>query len=79
MKPDQRTLFIHSPSGHIDTELYFQYIRHIEPFLCKRRPIAIFQDNLSCHENLDLVEFCLKKYTSIQFTVQELTPGPTFG
>ena len=55
------TLYSNSASGHIDTELYLQYIRHIEPFLCRRRPLAIFQDNLSCHENLDLVEFCLEK------------------
>ena len=54
-------LYSHSDSGHIDTELYIQYIKHIEPFLCKRRPVAIFQDNLSCHENLELVEFCVSK------------------
>ena len=54
-------LYSSSDSGHIDTELYAGYIRHIEPYLCKKRPIAIFQDNLSCHENLELVEFCVEK------------------
>ena len=54
-------LYSSSDSGHIDTELYTQYIKHIKPFLCKRRPVAIFQDNLSSHESLELVEFCVEK------------------
>ena len=54
-------IYSQSESGHIDAELYTQYIRHIEPFLGERRPIAIFQDNLSCHNNDELIDFCLSK------------------
>ena len=50
-----------SGSGHIDTELYFTYIKHIEPFLNQDRPIVILQDNHSSHENPELIEFCMSK------------------
>ena len=55
------TLYSQSESGHTDTELYLDYIRHLEPFLCPQRPVVIFQDNLGAHENLELVRFCISK------------------
>ena len=54
-------LYTESESGHIDSELYIQYIKHIEPFLGRTRPVVIFQDNAGCHENLELIEFCIDK------------------
>ena len=53
-------IYISTDSGHMDTERYIQYITHIEPFLNRNRPVVIFQDNLSSHENYDLVEFCVR-------------------
>ena len=40
---------------------YLKYFRHLEPYLCKDRPIVIFQDNLFAHESPELVEFCYDK------------------
>ena len=54
-------IYSSSESGHIDTELYTQYVCHLEPFLGPNRPVAIFQDNLSCHDNPELIDFCLEK------------------
>ena len=54
-------LYSQSASGHTDTTLYFNYIKHIEPFLSPERPVVIFQDNLGAHENLELIQFCLSK------------------
>lgn len=56
-----KALYNVTESGHVDTQLYLQYIQHIEPSLSSKRPVVIFQDNLSAHESLQLVEFCVSK------------------
>ena len=48
-------------SGHIDVDSYITYVKHLEPMLCKDRPVVIFQDNLFAHESPELVEFCFAK------------------
>ena len=50
-----------SDTGHIDSEMYFRYIVHIEPYLNECRPVIIFQDNLAAHCTDELVEFCVSK------------------
>ena len=50
-----------SESGHINADLYLKYLIHIEPHLNKDRPVVIFQDNLSCHGNDEVVKFCVSK------------------
>lgn len=57
----ENALYSSSDSGHITSELYLDYIVHLEKFLCRDRPVVIFQDNLSCHDSDGLVEFCLLK------------------
>ena len=37
------------------------YIKHIEKHLNQERPIVILQDNHSCHENGELIDFCISK------------------
>ena len=49
-----------SETGHINSDLYFEYIKHLEPFLNPVRPVVIFQDNLICHENFELATFCIE-------------------
>ena len=56
-----KAFYSQSQSGHIDSDLYFEYIKHIEPLLHPDRPVVILQDNHSCHENSALIEFCLAK------------------
>lgn len=58
--PD-KALYNMTESGHIDSDLYLQYIRHIEPMLSPTRPVVLFQDNLYAHESVELVEFCIEK------------------
>ena len=48
-------------SGHTDSQTYFDYVKHLEPFLHRERPVIIYQDNLRAHENPALIEFCLSK------------------
>ena len=57
----QNALYNCTPSGHINTDLYLMYVKHLEPYLCKERPVVIFQDNLYCHDSKELVEFCVSK------------------
>ena len=61
----KKALYTQSQSGHIDSELYLEYIKHIEPLLNPERPVVILQDNHSCHENSALIEFCLAKQIHI--------------
>ena len=56
----QNAIYTSTESGHIDTSNYFEYIKHLEPFLSPNRPVVIFQDNLSSHENYALAEFCVR-------------------
>ena len=58
--PDH-ALYAATESGHIDSQTYFDYIRHIEPYLGEQRPIVIVQDNLGAHEQFELVQFCAQK------------------
>ena len=55
--------YLHSASDyiHIDSSLYFQYIKHVEPHLSKTRPVVILQDNLMTHDDYDIVELCLDR------------------
>jgi hypothetical protein len=57
----RNALYSCSESGHIDADLYFLYIKHLDKFLGNDRPVAIFQDNLGAHESLPLIEFCYAK------------------
>ena len=57
----KNAFYTQSEPGHIDSELYFEYLKHIEPLLNPQRPVVILQDNHSCHENSDLINFCLEK------------------
>ena len=50
-----------SESGHIDSQLYLGYIKHLEKFLDANRPVVILQDNHSAHESNALIEFCRAK------------------
>ena len=54
-------LYNSTQTGHIDSDLYFKYIVHIEPFLNETRPVVIFQDNLGAHCTDQLVDFCIEK------------------
>ena len=54
-------LYSESEKGHINSELYLVYVKHLEQFLNRERPVVIFQDNLGSHENVALVEFCMSK------------------
>lgn len=54
------SIFTATESGHMDTNSYLEYIKHLEPHLGPNRPICIFQDNLSSHESFELVDFCMK-------------------
>ena len=58
--PD-KALYNMTESGHIDSDLYIQYIQHIEPMLSPTRHVVLFQDNLYAHESVELVEFCIEK------------------
>ena len=55
--------YLHSASDyiHIDSSLYFQYIKHVEPHLSKTRPVVILQDNLMAHDDYDIVELCVDR------------------
>ena len=57
----ENALYANTESGHVDSDTYFLYIKHIERFLNPIRPVVIYQDNLSCHDNLALIEFCVSK------------------
>ena len=61
MTGPNKAFYTQSDTGHINSELYFEYIKHIEPLLNPDRPVVILQDNHSCHENSALIEFCLEK------------------
>ena len=54
-------LYKATESGHIDADSYFEYIKHLDQFLSKRRPIVIFQDNHSSHMDIRLIEYCVEK------------------
>ena len=58
--PDN-ALFAATESGHIDSVIYLNYIKHVERFLGNERPVCIFQDNLGAHESYELVQFCTQK------------------
>ena len=51
----EHALYAATDSGHIDSAIYLNYIKHIEPFLGHERPVMIFQDNLGAHEMYELV------------------------
>ena len=55
----QDACYTTSESGHINTELYFRYIKHLDKHLSQERPIVIFQDNLYCHDSPELTEYCI--------------------
>ena len=57
----QNALFNTSESGHINTEVYRDYLMHLEPHLNPVRPVVILQDNLKCHEDYDLCMFRAEK------------------
>ena len=57
----QNALYTSSESGHIDSNIYFDYIKHLEPYLSSERPVIIFQDNLGPHESYDVVKYCMNK------------------
>ena len=58
--PDN-ALYMATESGHIDTAAYLQYVKHLDKYITQDRPIVIFQDNLRCHEDFELIEFCASK------------------
>ena len=68
----ENALYSTSESGHTDTDLYFDYIRHLEPFLCQTRPVIIFQDNLAAHKNYELVQLCVEKKFNFPSKVSHL-------
>ena len=57
----ENAFYTSSETGHIDSEMYFRYIVHIEPYLSAHRPVIVFQDNLAAHCTDQLVEFCVSK------------------
>ena len=57
----QDALFNATESGHINTDVFRDYLMHLEPYLNPVRPVVIFQDNLKCHEDYDTVKFCVEK------------------